>query len=303
MKRILLLAFAATLVLHASAIDTTFTFKTSDGVSLFVKLAGRGKPVLFVHGGPGSTSYYFEAQRSAALLEQEVQMIYFDQRGAGRSGSAADYSLARLEKDIEELRETLGYKSWSVMGHSFAGIIITNYALHYPKSVESLLMINATVNMQESMRSHIDYGISILHPEAGSPLLDTTKPLMERVGLVHNELTKQDKWYKLMFRNAFEKKLSDSITFTVQNFNFDFGQKVWGLAEYQQDFFPATENVTCPVLVMAGLEDHAIGLDHYKRFRFPNRQVVTYIGGHAPFQEEPQWFAEKILAFLRNNGR
>jgi proline iminopeptidase len=51
------------------------------------------------------------------------------------------------------------------------------------------------------------------------------------------------------------------------------------------------------------MEDHAIGLDHYKRFRFPNQQLVEYIGGHAPFQEEPQWFAEKVLAFLRNAVR
>ena len=48
-----------------------------------MKLAGKGRPVLFVHGGPGSTSYYFEAQPAAALLEDELQMIYFDQRGAG----------------------------------------------------------------------------------------------------------------------------------------------------------------------------------------------------------------------------
>lgn len=289
---------AITCALNAAATDSSFYFNTSDGARLFVKLAGKGRPVLFVHGGPGSTSYYFEAQPAAALLEDELQMIYFDQRGAGRSGSAADYSLARLEKDIEELRTALGFSRWSVMGHSFAGIVIANYAAHHPNAVESLLMINGTVNMQQSMRSHIDYGIRILKPEQGSALLDTSRGLMERVGLVHGELTRQDLWYKLMFRNAWEKKLSDSITFTVQNFNFDFGQKVWQLPEYQQDFFATTAAVKCPVLVMAGMQDHAIGVDHYRQFRFPRQQTVKYIGGHAPFQEEPQWFAEKILAFM-----
>jgi proline iminopeptidase len=56
--------------------------------------------------------------------------------------------------------------------------------------------------------------------------------------------------------------------------------------------------ITCPVLVMTGDQDYAIGPDHYKTFHFPKQTVVHYIGGHAPFQEEPQWYAEKILSFL-----
>ena len=51
------------------------------------------------------------------------------------------------------------------------------------------------------------------------------------------------------------------------------------------------------VLAMVGDQDYAIGTEHYKSFRFPRAKVVHYIGGHAPFQEEPQWFAEKILDF------
>jgi hypothetical protein len=42
-----------------------------------VHVAGKGQPCLFVHGGPGSTSYYFEAMPSAALVEKKLSMAYF----------------------------------------------------------------------------------------------------------------------------------------------------------------------------------------------------------------------------------
>jgi pimeloyl-ACP methyl ester carboxylesterase len=64
-----------------------------------------------------------------------------------------------------------------------------------------------------------------------------------------------------------------------------------------EDYTPLTAHIKCPVLVMTGDQDYAIGPEHYLSFHFPKQTVVHYIGGHAPFQEEPQWFAEKIINF------
>jgi proline iminopeptidase len=299
MKKIAIALLAALFSLAAFAKDSTFHFTTSDNVKLFVRTAGKGKPCVFVHGGPGSTAYYFEQMEAAPLIEQHLTMIYFDQRGAGRSGSAAngDYSLSRMLKDIEELRAHLGYKQWSVMGHSFAGILITNYAHRFPTAVTALMMVNGTLNMPASMSSHLEFGLKVLEIKDQKEYRDTTKPLIQRVGMVHNGLTEKNLWYKLMFRNAFEKKYSDSITLSLPNFNWEFGNKVWGYKEYETDFAPISVSVKCPVLVITGDKDYAIGTEHYKSFRFPRQKVVHYIGGHAPFQEEPQWFAEKIIDF------
>ena len=300
MHKIIILLLTAFISLAASAADSTFHFTTSDGVKLYVRIAGQGRPCAFVHGGPGSTAYYFEQMQAAALIEQKMQMVYFDQRGSGRSASApnGDYSLARMVKDIEELKTALGYRRWDVMGHSFAGILLTNYARRYPESVASLLLINVTVNMPYSMNSHLEFGLKTLGITDQREYRDTTKPLMQRVSKVHNGLTEKNLWYKLMFRNAYEKKYSDSVTLSVGNFNWEFGSKVWDNKDYFTDFAPLTAGIKCPVLAIVGDQDHAIGTEHYKSFRFPKAEVVHYIGGHAPFQEEPQWFAEKILNFV-----
>ena len=300
MKKIIFFFFAVLFSVSSFAKDSTFYFKTSDNVRLYVRVAGQGRPCVFVHGGPGSTSYYFEAMASAPLIEEKMKMIYFDQRGSGRSDSAhnGDYSLKRMEKDIEELKTALGFKQWVVMGHSFGGILITNYAHDYPKSVTALLMIHGTLNLQASMNSHLEFGLKELAIADQTAFRDSTKPLNERVGKVHEKLTEKNIWYKLMFRNAYEKQYSDSVTFAIGKFNRDFANKVWNTPEYWNDFSSLTADIKCPVLVMTGDKDYAIGPKHYQSFHFPNQTVIHYIGGHAPFQEEPQWFAEKIIGFV-----
>ena len=281
------------------AADSTFYFTTSDSVKLYVRIAGAGDPCLFVHGGPGSNAYYYEAMAGASIIEQKWQMIYFDQRGSGRSDSAVnrDYSLQRMLQDMDELRQHLRIQKWKVMGHSFGGILITNYALQYAGNVSALLYINATVNMQASMQSHIDFGKQELGLQHNKKLNDESKPLMQRVGMVHNLLSEKDLWYKLMYRNAREKKYNDSVTLSAGRFNRDFATQCWSVLEYWKDYTAETASIQCPVFVMTGDKDHAIGVHHYKSFRFPNQTVVHYAGGHAPFQEEPQWYAGKILSF------
>lgn len=303
MKKIVVTLVCCLSAFLAFSKDSVFYFRTSDQVNLYVRIAGKGQPCLFVHGGPGSNSYYFEAMPSAKLIEQKLRMVYFDQRGSGRSDSALnnDYSLQRMEKDMEELRNALGIKKWLVMGHSFGGILMTNYANHFPSSVSGLMVIQGTLDMEASMKSHIAFGLKELAIKDPAPYLDTTKVLIERVGMVHNLLSEKDLWYRLMYRNAFEKKLNDSITLSAGKFNRDFASKVWGEPGYWKDFTPLSASIKCPVLVMRGEKDYAIGVDHYKSFRFPKMTVVHYIGGHAPFQEEPQWFAEKILEFVKKN--
>ena len=280
--------------------DKNFYFITSDSVKLYVRVAGEGKPCLFVHGGPGSTSYYYEAMLGAPIIEQEMQMIYLDQRGCGRSTSpkSKDYSLKRMEKDMEELRSYLGFQQWAVMGHSFGGILITAYAHDHPKVVSALFLIHCTLNMEASMTSHLEFGLKALDIKDQTAYRNTEKPLNERVWMVHDLLTKNDIWYKLMYRNRYEKTYNDTVSNVLGKLNRDYANEVWNEADYWRDFTPLTKTIKCPVFIMTGDKDYAIGPDHYKSFQFPNQTVVHYIGGHAPFQEEPQWYAEKIISFI-----
>lgn len=288
-------------VLFSSTAQTkSFFFTTSDSVKLYVETAGKGKPCVFVHGGPGSSSNYFKATGAAPLVEEKVQMIYYDQRGGGRSSSPKNnnFSLQRMLLDLEELRMFLGIQQWAVMGHSFGGTIVVPYAKQYPQSVSKLILAHVTLNMNESILSHIKFGIKELKLADSSVLLNSSTPIMQGLSKVHDTLFKAGVWYKLMYRNQQEKDLNDGFDKFMVNRNWDFANQVWSIQDYFQDFRPMTAKINCPVLIIAGTKDYAIGPEHYKDFAFKNPQIHLYKGGHASFQEEPQWFSEKLLQFL-----
>src|SRR5690606_1601658 len=90
---------------------------TTDGVELYVKVEGKGTPLLYVHGGPGSGSFWLE-ECFGDFLEENFTVIYLDQRGVGRSTSPDDgnFTMDRVTLDFEEVRQALGYEQWLTLG-------------------------------------------------------------------------------------------------------------------------------------------------------------------------------------------
>ena len=178
MKRvtILLLLIISTIVSQAQE----RRILTSDSVSLYVNVKGNGPTCLYIHGGPGSGSYWLEKLYGKSL-EQHFQMVYLDQRGVGRSSSPKDhnYSMDRMVKDFEEVREALGIKQWLTLGHSFGGIIQMGYVEHYSQSIKGLMMINCTLSMDESFRkSWIPKAYEFMGIKNPAPLSGDTVALM-----------------------------------------------------------------------------------------------------------------------------
>src|SRR5215510_8591726 len=69
----------------------------------------RERPTAFlVHGGPGGD--HTDAKSSCSALTERLQLVYFDQRGQGRSarGNSARYTLDENVEDLEALRLHLG---------------------------------------------------------------------------------------------------------------------------------------------------------------------------------------------------
>ncbi len=303
MKKLLILFGIVFLSKGGFAGDKVFYFTTSDNVKLYVRTAGIGKPCLFVHGGPGLTSYIFEATPAAKLIEKKMHMIYFDQRGSGRSSSAADsnYSIRRMEQDIEELRAWLKIEKWSVMAHSFGGMIMTPYARDYPERVYSLIYVHCGLDAKTTLNSHIYYGSKLLAEIGDTITVDKKLPLFDQMMNVHRELAKKGIEYKIMFRSQRQKDIEDSlINGTTPHFNQDFQHHVWTMKDYLKDYSTYTKDINCPVLIITGTKDYAVGPDAYKAWHFKNARIVIYNGAHTSYQEEPAWFAQKVLAFISN---
>jgi proline iminopeptidase len=100
----------------------------------------RGKPAVFVHGGPGAgagpdSRRFFDPRR--------YRIVLFDQRGAGRSrphASLVDNTTWNLVADMERLRVFLGIERWLVFGGSWGSTLALAYAQSHPSRVSELVL-------------------------------------------------------------------------------------------------------------------------------------------------------------------
>lgn len=91
--------------------------------------------LLFVHGGPGSSSYFYNTDYISANIEDKYAVAYWDQRNAGASqgnNNANDLNLQTMTEDLEKVIETLKYRygkdiSIFILGHSFGGILSASF--------------------------------------------------------------------------------------------------------------------------------------------------------------------------------
>ena len=116
-----------------------------NGIMHWCKVAGTAHntvPLIIVHGGPGGNHYVFE--RTLGLkLEGNMTVVYYEQRGCGRSEAPQDdgaYSINTLVEDLEELRKQLNVEKVNLLGYSFGGQLCLEYALKYPTKVAKMVL-------------------------------------------------------------------------------------------------------------------------------------------------------------------
>ena len=99
-----------------------------------------GKPVVFLHGGPGGGT---DARMRRFFDPARYRIVLFDQRGCGQSrphASLIDNTTLHLVADIERLREFLGIERWQVFGGSWGSTLALAYAQAHPAQVTELVL-------------------------------------------------------------------------------------------------------------------------------------------------------------------
>src|SRR3954463_15053943 len=93
------------------------------GVELFVRRVGRGQPTVVLHGGPGAHHDYLLPGFDA--LAHGRELIYYDQRGGGRSPVSRETAVGWREHvaDLEELRRQWGLEQMTLVGYSWGGLL------------------------------------------------------------------------------------------------------------------------------------------------------------------------------------
>jgi proline iminopeptidase len=125
---------------------------------IYYQISGnrQGIPVVWLHGGPGSSSTAFHRQ---FLNPSKFWIIQFDQRGCGKSepsGAIVANQTPNLIRDIERLREHLGLTRWHVVGGSWGGALGLIYAQSHPNAVSRVLLRSPFLCTQSEIDNYME---------------------------------------------------------------------------------------------------------------------------------------------------
>lgn len=149
-----------------------------DGHTLHVETFGNagGIPALFLHGGPGSGTHAGHRQ----LFDPDIfRAVLFDQRGAGRStphGRREANTTAHLVADIEAIRQSLGIKSWLLVGGSWGATLALAYAQAHPERVSGIVLRAVFLATRSELEWAFGTGLAHFHPRLHADFLDVLPP-------------------------------------------------------------------------------------------------------------------------------
>ncbi len=154
----------------------------------------KGKPVVFLHGGPGAgcdprARRFFDPAR--------YRIVLFDQRGCGRSrphASLENNTTWDLVADIERLRASFGVERWQVFGGSWGSTLALAYAETHPDRVSELVLRGIFMLRKAELDWFYQEGASNLYPDRWEDYVAPIPPA-ERGDLMrafHRRLTGAD---------------------------------------------------------------------------------------------------------------
>jgi proline iminopeptidase len=153
-----------------------------------------GKPVIFVHGGPGGGC---GPQDRRFFDPRKYRVILLDQRGSGKSEPAAsldDNTTWHLVDDMEKLRAHLKIDQWLVFGGSWGSTLALTYAIKHPTRVTELVLRGIFLIRKKEIDWYYQEGASTIFPDVWESYRDHI-PLEERsdfVSAYYKRLTDTD---------------------------------------------------------------------------------------------------------------
>ena len=149
-----------------------------DGHEIYWEECGNpaGKPVVFLHGGPGAGC---DAKARRFFDPARYRIVLFDQRGCGRSrphASLENNTTWDLVADIERLRTMLGIERWQAFGGSWGSTLALAYAEAHPERVSELVLRGIFLLRKRELDWFYQSGASSLYPDRWEDYLAPIPP-------------------------------------------------------------------------------------------------------------------------------
>jgi proline iminopeptidase len=267
--------------------------------------------LLLLHGGPGATHEYFESA-DMFLPAAGVEYYYYDQLGSFYSDQPKDSSLWRTERfveEVEQVRKALGMDSTNffLLGHSWGGILATEYALKYQANLKGLVISN----MMSSIPAYNDYATKVLMPAMDQKVLAEVKALEAR------KAYENPRYMELLIPNHYEQHIlrhpaaqwPDPVNRAFKHINTEIYVPMQGPSELgasgkleKWDRSGDLRSITVPTLVIGGTYDtmDPKHMEWMSKQLPKGRYLLCPNSGHMAMYDDGPTYYGGLIRFLRD---
>jgi proline iminopeptidase len=262
---------------------------------------GAGKVILIINGGPGMNCEGFTGLAEKLSITNRV--ILYDQRGTGKSKvrrmDASTITIDKMVSDIEALRESLHIQNWTVLGHSFGGMLASYYATKFPARIDKLIL---------SSSGGID--LDLLNYVSSSINARLTTEQRHQVSYWTNRIAGGDTSHHARLQRGlnlapayvYDKKYVPLIAERLTQGNSTLNNLVWeDMRTMHFNCAPGLRYFDKPVLIIQGKEDIIKSETALKAHDVLNESKIIFLehSVHYGWLDNPQEFFKKINEFLK----
>lgn len=277
------------------------------GVRLGYRIVGHAPDTLIViHGGPGFTFDYLAADFEP--LAARHALVFYDQRGSGRSTLVSDSAALAAElyaDDLEAVRRHLRLERVNLLGHSWGAAVVALYAQKYPGRLGRLLIV-AGVPLT---MAGLEQSFGTMHAARDTAEIARMEAAMAARRADAADHTACRNYYALWFRPFYadaasaERSRGDICAGSPESMR----NKMASIDRYvfpslgRYDWRPAMRSVRAPTLIVHGAQDPLL-LEFAREWAatLPDSRILVLEDiGHFPYVEAPDRFFPAVDRFLR----
>lgn len=269
--------------------------KTRDGVELYAKDWGQGRPVILLHGWPLTADTFDDL--SMAIADSGMRAIAYDRRGFGRSEQPFNgYDYDTLADDLADVIASTGANDATILGFSMGGGEVARYmSRHGGANLRSAVLVASVV----------PYMLQSEDNPNGTPQ-STFDEMTE--GMVEDRAHFFAGFFKDFYGvGMFDKAVSSEVLDWSVRQAMMAGLKptlACAKAFATTDFRPDLGAFNVPTLIIHGTEDKTVPIDAAGRAAaagISQSTLIEYEGApHGLFATHRQRFIDDVLAFLRS---
>jgi proline iminopeptidase len=273
------------------------TFQAA-GATIWYEVRGSaaGRPLIMVNGGPGFDHNYVLCSDAWDTLAKRRRVVFYDQRGNGRSGALAkdqSCTVADQVADLDALRAELHADTIDLLGHSWGGYLVMAYASRHPERVAHLVIADSA----SPKWTDTDFLFKYIFPEGidrqgaldfADALGDSVaagKSMREYLGMLFVSGEKRDEFLAHAADYHYSRAVNEKLNAELNNL----------------DMWPVLPSLRMPTLVMTGRYDINVAPSTAWKIHkaIPNSGWEVFEkSGHLPYFEEPERFVKVVEGFL-----